>query len=463
MVCSAKGDEHGVFDFLKSDEKRSDYSKAVKKVGVWKKPWRVKPSGQHFYIEKDKEMARLIQIGSSPINIQNYVNEKSNQNLLITGATGQGRSKLMRLMLEMFPNSKTIFSLKKRDEYLQIDGNMIYAEKSLPDPFSDPDAFTSAFAVACGISSEGIQANLAISLARQLAAGSHSWKEFIANAKKLEKAKDSNTRAATAYVLQKTRNFAYDPHQIKLDLTITNVIDFSYINEEAKTFYAELFLRQIYNQIRESSMADKIIVCVDEAHRLTKNTTARYSSIFGEMSREVRAFGMLWTATQNLTDLPDAVRNQFATQFCFNTTSEEDMRALSAVNRQLAQCASSLRKHEFADAKALKVHDEIPIYLADVSILKEKHIADKREMAILKDAKASSMPFPPDADRPTATQHAALFAIYSNPNSDLGELRKYLKKTGWVTGDLTIYGSEGRPGVFDSLVLQKMAERGERL
>lgn len=166
-----------MFNFLKGEAKRPDYTKAAKKVGVWKKMWKGHNAGQHLVIEKEKEMSRPISLGSSPINLQDYVNDKSNQNLLIIGATGQGKSKLMRLMLEMFPNPKTIFSFKKRDEYLQIEGNIIYAEKSLPYPFSDPDAFTSAFAVACGITSEGIQANMAISLTRQIAAESGSWKE----------------------------------------------------------------------------------------------------------------------------------------------------------------------------------------------------------------------------------------------------------------------------------------------
>ena len=454
----------GVIKFLTARvASGQNYSKAVRNVGVWKKVWKGNQVGGHFNLEKDKDMSRLIQIGSSPINIAKYILEKSNQNLLVTGATGQGKSKLVHLILEMFSNPKVVFSFKENDEYLHMPGNIISADTCLPDPFSDPEAFTSAFAVAGGLTTEGIQANTATSLVRKIAAVSKSWDEFIKNVKKMEKSRDHNTKAAATYILNKTENLAYSPNQAELDLNKTTVIDFSPLNEEAKTFYAELFLRQINKLLRHRSQSEpKVIVCVDEAHRLTKNVNVRYSSIFGEMAREIRAFGMLWTATQNLTDLPDTVRNNFGTQFCFNTTSEEDMRALSAVNRDLARCMSSLKKHEFADAKGPKLQDEILVYRADVSVLKERTVEERQryaENSTKKPTMASALLWPPPEDRPTATQHAALMALYKNPDAEMRELAKYLKNTQWVTGDPTIYGSEGRPGVFESLVGLKLATK----
>lgn len=268
--------------------------KAVRIVGLWDKGWTSSGHGRNFRMEKETEMSRGVAIAAWPVNILKHINDKSNQNLLIVGAAGQGKSKLMRLMLEMFPNPKTIFSFKQRDEYLKMEGNIIYADKSLPDPFRDSDAFTSAFAVASGVSSAGIQSNIALSLVRRLAQESNSWSNFKANAEKMSKSRDNNTRAAAVYILQKVGNLAFDANQIVLDLNATNILDFSHLNEEAKTFYAELFLRQIYKQVIEDNAERKVIVCIDEAHRLTKNIDASYSSIFGEMSREVRAFGMLW-------------------------------------------------------------------------------------------------------------------------------------------------------------------------
>ncbi|MEM3265438.1 MAG: hypothetical protein QXH07_05740 [Thermoplasmata archaeon] len=67
--------------------------------------------------------------------------------------------------------------------------------------------------------------------------------------------------------------------------------------------------------------------------------------------------------------------------------------------------------------------------------------------------------FKPPEDRPTATQHAAMLAIYNNKGAELSEMAKYLKSKGWITGDPTIYGSRERPGIFESLVKLGFAEK----
>lgn len=411
----------------------------------------VKHIATYMYpINDSSQRVRFWRLGFAA-NMPEYIEKKSNQNLLISGATGQGKSKLMRLMLEMMPNPKTIFSYKENDEYLQIEGNFIAAEKNLPDPFVDAEAFTDAFAVAFNIQSEGIQASTAISLVNTVAKESGSWADFIDNAgKHAKKAKDINVRAATNYLLEKVKSLTYESQQIELDLDKTNILDMSNLNDDAKTFYSELFLRQIYRKLRSRDKnAGKVIICVDEAHRLTRNSSNRRQSIINEMSREIRAFGMLWTATQNISDIPDPLRNQFGTQFAFSTTSEGDLRALSQIDRDLAECASALKNHEFIDAKHEKVHKSIAIFKADIGSLKERKLDGLRP----KEARNyGPLVLEKLADRPTTMLHAAMLAIYENPDAELGKLAKALKRKGWVTSDPTIYGSKDRKGVLDNLV-----------
>jgi len=393
-----------------------------------------------------------------PVDVISYIQKKPNQNLLICGTTGQGKSKLMRLMLEMMPNPKVVFSYKENDEYLQIEGNFIAAEKSLPNPFQNPEAFTDAFAVTFNIQSEGIQASTAISLVNTLARESISWHEFVDNAKKhAAKAKDINIRSATTYLLEKIKSLTYNSQQIDLDLDNTNILDMSYLNDDAKTFYSELFLRQIYKKIKQRSKdSDKVIVCVDEAHRLSRNVESKRQSIINEMSREIRAFGMLWTATQNLSDIPDQLRNQFATQFAFSTTSENDLRAMSQIDRDLALCTSELRNHEFVDAKHEKVHATIAIFKANIGSLKER---DLEELRPAEAGQHEPVALKEQAERPTATHQAAMLAIYSNPSASKKQLADYLKKKGWITSETTIYGNKSRLGIFDSLVSLGLARK----
>jgi hypothetical protein len=154
----------GVLGLRKEAEER-----AVKHIGTYQYPINADT--------RRDERVRFWRPGFA-INMPSYLKKKPNQNLLITGTTGQGKSKLMRLMLESMPNPKNIFSYKDGDEYLQIDGNLIFAEQKLPNPFSDHDAFASAFAITFGISSEGIQTSTAMSLVYELAKESASWKEL---------------------------------------------------------------------------------------------------------------------------------------------------------------------------------------------------------------------------------------------------------------------------------------------
>jgi hypothetical protein len=175
------------------------------------------------------------------------------------------------------------------------------------------------------------------------------------------------------------------------------------------------------------------------------------------MSREIRDKGMLWVTTQNYTDIPDSIRNQFASQFMFKSTGQNDMIALKAIEPLLAWTVSSLPNHYFVDAQFQNVHTFIPVFYYNPEREVDKAANVVMEAEAPKMAVAMSQPFKleffkPPEDRPTATQHTAMLAIYNNKGAPLSELVKYLKTKGWITGDPTIYGSNGRIGVFESLV-----------
>ena len=200
-----------------------------------------------------------------------------------------------------------------------------------------------------------------------------------------------------------------------------------------------------------------VLICIDEAHRLTTGNFGRYHSIIVEMSREIRDKGMLWVTTQNYTDIPDSIRNQFASQFMFKSTGQNDMIALKAIEPLLAWTVSSLPNHYFVDAQFQNVHTFIPVFYYNPEREVDKAANVVMEAEAPKMAVAMSQPFKleffkPPEDRPTATQHTAMLAIYNNKGAPLSELVKYLKTKGWITGDPTIYGSNGRIGVFESLV-----------
>lgn len=412
------------------------------------------------YEEKKYRLA-----GSKParLSLKAYVHGKSNRNVLITGSSGQGKSKLTRHLLEEMPYQKLIFSFKAGEEYLKMGYAIRDISKGLPDPFSNPEAFINAFVVAFPMGSIGIQASLIPTTLEKLAKKSSSWQDFSKNAEKeLKTTREANVRSALSYIKAQAPRLAYSSSGFTLG-SDTAVLDFSALNDDAKSFYAELVLRQVYSDMERRRRKD-VLICIDEAHRLTTGNFGRYHSIIVEMSREIRDKGMLWVTTQNYTDIPDSIRNQFASQFMFKSTGQNDMVALKAIEPLLAWAVSSLPNHYFVDAQFQGLHTFIPVfyYNPEREVDKPASVAAEAEAPRVAGSVSQAFKlesFKPPEDRPTATQHAAMLAIYNNKGAPLSWLAKYLKAKGWITGDPTIYGSKGRVGVFESLAKLGLASK----
>ena len=88
---------------------------------------------------------------------------------------------------------------------------------------------------------------------------------------------------------------------------------------------------------------------IDEVHRLTQLYETEARTIVDTLMRQIRQFGALYTATQNYSDIPDALRNQFATQLVFNTTSERDLEAIRKIDSAYVWIVKELRPHQFID------------------------------------------------------------------------------------------------------------------
>jgi len=404
------------------------------------------------HLEKEKEF-NINRIKPFVIDLKEYVHSRSNRNVLITGASGQGKSKLTRYLLGIMEYQKVIFSFKANEEYLKTEYKAVNMKNALPNPFTDTEAFISAFTVAFPISSVGIQASMIPTALEGVLKKSKSWKDFKELLDtSIRGSKDINKRSALLFIQANSKRLSYyDTSEFKIG-TETAVLDFSSLNQDAMSFYAELVLRQIYHDM-ERRARKEILICVDEAHRLTTGHSGRYHTIIVEMSREIRDKGMLWIATQNYSDIPDNIRNQFASQFVFKSTSQNDLTALRAIEPLLAWTVSGLPNHYFVDAQFPSLHKFIPVYYYNPKGEKDA------ETAQLVENSAKEPLFELKGDRPTATQHAGMLAIYNNPEASLNTLAKYLKQKGWITGPSTIYGNNGRPGIFNSLASSGLVKK----
>ena len=155
------------------------------------------------------------------------------------------------------------------------------------------------------------------------------------------------------------------------------VFDFSTLpTKQAQNFYAELMLRQIYREMEERKRRD-VLICIDEAHRLTKS----YHTIIDVMSREIRDKGMLWIITQNLIDILPEMRANFGTKFTFRL-GDADLQILSY--NQLARfTVSVLQPRQFTDIEFPESQQFAPVltYIPDGS----EHKESKRILATVKE------------------------------------------------------------------------------
>ena len=295
-----------------------------------------------------------------------YIRGKTNQNVLISGASGEGKSVLACYLLGCFDSPKLIVSFKAHDEYLKAGYPVADVARVIPNPFEDLNAFITAFAITFPLDVIGVTASQVPALIYNIANGCEGWKDFMERLqKRTNGTRDRVQLTALRFIDEHVRMLVCDSPRDSDSLlaSITQggksmVFDFSNLNDNAKIFYAELLLRQCWARLQargEDSMWT--ILFVDEVHRLLRGTFQRYHSIVHEISREIRNLGALWTLEQNYTDAQDDVRNQFATQFVFKTTSQADLGALGAIDPVLKWTASAMPAHHFFDAKEFNRHE----------------------------------------------------------------------------------------------------------
>ncbi len=300
-----------------------------------------------------------------------YIEDRKNHNLFIAGSSGTGKTTLMLFLINLFPKSiKVMFSFKARDDYLKIGYPILKVSEHAGDPFRDREAFVQSFCVTYPMNTQGVTAASIPSILRTALKGCNNWKELNAAIDgEVQKAQPGSfVHSAYTFIQQKLADLELKTVPCNIDYEKDVVLDFSGLNESAKTFYGEFYLRQVWHHLEEGQANPmKHIVVIDEAHRLLKSE----ATIFGEVSRLIRARGALWCGTQNYSDLPDFISNQFSIHLLFSTRSKHDIQALEAINYLLPYAVTEMADHHFTDAATRELHDAIPIFTANIGKFEE--------------------------------------------------------------------------------------------
>ncbi len=215
----------------------------------------------------------------------------------------------------------------------------------------------------------GITFSQVRAIVKSVARESKNWSEFKDNLKRTGRKATDIQKEALALIEAQIGGLVVGEGSFSIDLAKDTVLDFSYLDESAKTFYAEIALRQIWSSLTSRlglQEKRKTLIVIDEVHRLTQLYETEARTIVDTLMRQIRQFGALYTATQNYSDIPDALRNQFATQLVFNTTSERDLEAIRKIDSAYVWIVKELRPHQFIDL-TFRVGNGgiIPIFRAD--------------------------------------------------------------------------------------------------
>ncbi len=325
-----------------------------------------------YNIMPDVERGKFRREECSPkaANLRDYIEHKGNRNVSITGVSGQGKSYLtMHLLRKFADRERIIFSFKADDHEVHLGIPVIDAKECLPNPFRDVNAFSEAYMTAFFGEkvSSGIQLQQTPAFLQEIASQSTDWKSFMKTISEKRKSASKNQIETLNAIEQNVKSLIIeDMGNVELANEST-VFDFSTLpTKQAQNFYAELMLRQIYREMEDRKRTD-VLICIDEAHRLTKS----YHTILDVMSREIRDKGMLWIITQNLIDILPEMRANFGTKFTFKL-GDADLQLLS-YNSLVRFSVSMLQPRQFVDIEFPESNSFEPVltYMPDGSEYRE--------------------------------------------------------------------------------------------
>ena len=303
-------------------------------------------------------------------NLRDYIEHKGNRNVSITGVSGQGKSYLTMHLLRRFEDrERIIFSFKPDDHEVHLGIPVIDAKQCLPNPFRDVNAFSEAYMTAFFGEkvSSGIQLQQTPAFLQEIASQSSDWKSFMKTISEKRKSASKNQIETLNAIEQNVKSLIVEDMG-SVDLANeSTVFDFSTLpTKQAQNFYAELMLRQIYREMEYRKRTD-VLICIDEAHRLTKS----YHTILDVMSREIRDKGMLWIITQNLIDILPEMRANFGTKLTFKL-GDADLELLS-YNSLVRFSVSMLQPRQFVDIEFPESNSFAPVltYIPDGSEYRE--------------------------------------------------------------------------------------------
>jgi hypothetical protein len=272
-------------------------------------------------------------------------------------------------------------------------------------------------------------------------------------------------------------------------LSSNNVVSLAGLNDYEKALVSYAVLQRIYEEFNKKPELNnevKLIIVLDEAWQILQSKIGE-ENMESLPSRIVRlgrkyGFGML-VSTQQIEDVPNTFINSSSIRVIHSYHGASiygntaDIFGLG--DFETAYLKTSERGEALIFDKGRAMRGQLWADYVKVDILTKKELeamkekSDKFKPALIDEPElpldmgakkpvqktASAVEFfKPPNDRPTAMQHAAMLAVLANPNTDRGEMIKWLEKKKWITASNTLYGRKQNPSVFDAIVKLDLAK-----
>ena len=316
-----------------------------------------------------------------------------------------------------------------------------------------------------------------------------------------DRAKPPDERQYMAWIEQRLkmiqRVIGYEPEEFWDSLfKRNNVVSLRGLSEVEKGVAAYAIFQRVYEIFNEKPELNKkmqLMMVLDEAWKILQSQQQdKQEALPSQIVRLGRKYGFgILVSTQQLTDLPPTFLNSSAIQIIhryretsttmsaaslynlgqfetayLGTAKPGEAMVVDQYRSQLGQWWLDYIKVAMLNKEEMKVLSELydtyePKPINETQLPIDEYWNKPKEPEQPKEQEEVKIPFMPPKDRPTATVHAALLAINYNKDAPLITLVKYLKEKGFVTGDPTIYGSQGRKGLFDVAIEIGLVEKKE--
>ena len=279
--------------------------------------------------------------GSETTEIKEPLKNTLNNNILICGTSGTGKSTLMRYIEKINqPKLKMIYK-NDGEKSLSIDKNRPFLTTKRNNFLDSYNNSQSNKQIGYMLQQEAIFLEKITFKMLDTEQEKNTIKTILKEITE-EKKKSEKIDIPVLRMIENRINHLYPFSNYTKTDRYNQKISFDQMAEDDYLFFSDYILRNQYDELLNE------IISIDEIHRLKPLLTG----IINRITREVRSRGGIMATTQSLSDLPPSLINNFGTIYLFTTLDQRDLEFLGKIEEKLPKVILNLEDHEFIEIRS---------------------------------------------------------------------------------------------------------------